>query len=212
MRSAARRRLVCAVLSCSDLPPGSQRTQYPTQPTLSQGRFCYAPAASQAHPGESPRCASAPPLTRSPLLRCRGWHGFAKVCPVSAAGSGAGRLGGRFRALFAGRQACRVHYFGLVGVARCHFVAWRALPGALSRAGGRCSKSFWDSPPPEVPGRPVNPKTRQKVVVLGFTPSGRPYRAHQSQNDLEQLLYSNPFTSEYFNPQTRASCFVEQLN
>ena len=26
------------------------------------------PAASQAHPGESPRCASAPPLTRSPPL------------------------------------------------------------------------------------------------------------------------------------------------
>ena len=49
-----------------------------------------------------------------------------------------------------------------------------------------CSKSFWDSPPPEVPGRPVNPKTRQKVVVLGFTPSRRPSRAHQSQNDLEQ--------------------------
>ena len=55
-----------------------------------------------------------------------------------------------------------------------------------------CSKSFWDSPPPEVPGRPVNPKTRQKVVVLGFTPSRRPSRAHQSQNDLEQRPPGRP--------------------
>ena len=39
----------------------------------------------------------------------------------------------------------------------------------------------------EGPGRQVHPKTRQKVVVLGFTPSRQPSRAHQSQNVLEQL-------------------------
>ena len=32
--------------------------------------------------GESPRCASAPPLTLFPLLCCRGWHGFAKALSI----------------------------------------------------------------------------------------------------------------------------------
>ena len=34
--------------------------------------------------------------------------------------------------------------------------------------------------------RQVHPKTTTFCLVLGFTPSGRPSRAHQSQNDLEQ--------------------------
>ena len=67
-------------------------------------------------------------------------------------------------------------------------------PAALRRnrrPAGACSKSFWDSPLVEGPGRPVHPKTTTFCPVLGFTPSGRPCRAHQSQNDLEQL-YSRP--------------------
>ena len=39
--------------------------------------------------------------------------------------------------------------------------------------------------------RHVHPKTTTFCLVLGFTPSGRPSRAHQSQNDLGQL-YSGP--------------------
>ena len=38
----------------------------------------------------------------------------------------------------------------------------------------------------EGPGRHVHPKTTTFCLVLGFTTSGRPSRAHQSQNDLEQ--------------------------
>ena len=41
-------------------------------------------------------------------------------------------------------------------------------------------------------GRQVHPKTTTFCPVLGFTPSRQPSRAHQSQNDLEQL-YSGPF-------------------
>ena len=54
-----------------------------------------------------------------------------------------------------------------------------------------CSKSFWDSPLVEGPGRQVHPKTATFCLVLGFTPSWQPSRAHQSQNDLGQL-YSGP--------------------
>ena len=57
---------------------------------------------------------------------------------------------------------------------------------------GSCSKSFWDLPLVEGPERHVHPKTTTFCPVLGFTPSGRPSRAHQSQNDLEQR-YSGPF-------------------
>ena len=39
----------------------------------------------------------------------------------------------------------------------------------------------------EGPARHVHPKTTTFCLVLGFTHSGRPSRAHQSQNDLEQL-------------------------
>ena len=46
----------------------------------------------------------------------------------------------------------------------------------------------------EGPARHVHPKTTTFCLVLGFTPSGRPYRAHQSQNDLEQL-YSGSFVA-----------------
>ena len=49
-----------------------------------------------------------------------------------------------------------------------------------------CSKSFWDSPLVEGPVKQVHPKTTTFCLVLGFTPSGRPSRAHQSQNDFEQ--------------------------
>ena len=56
---------------------------------------------------------------------------------------------------------------------------------------GCCSKSFWDSPLVEGPGRQVHPKTTTFSLVLGFTPSRQPYRAYQSQNDLEQR-YSGP--------------------
>ena len=38
----------------------------------------------------------------------------------------------------------------------------------------------------EGPGRHVHPKTTTFCLVLGFIPSGRPSRAHQSQNDLGQ--------------------------
>ena len=40
-------------------------------------------------------------------------------------------------------------------------------------------------------GRQVHPKTTTFCPVLGFTPSRQPYRAYQSQNDLEQR-YSGP--------------------
>ena len=40
-------------------------------------------------------------------------------------------------------------------------------------------------------GRQVHPKTTTFCLVLGFAPSRQPYRAHQSQNDLEQR-YSGP--------------------
>ena len=50
-----------------------------------------------------------------------------------------------------------------------------------------CSKSFWDSPLVEGPGRQVHPKTATFCLVLGFTPSWQPSKAHQSQNDFEQL-------------------------
>ena len=43
-------------------------------------------------------------------------------------------------------------------------------------------------------GRHVHPKTTTFCPVLGFTPSRQPSRAHQSQNDLEQL-YSAPFVA-----------------
>ena len=57
-----------------------------------------------------------------------------------------------------------------------------------------CSKSFWDSPLVEGPGRQVHPKTTTFCLVLGFTPSTQPSRAHQSQNDFEQR-YSGPFVA-----------------
>ena len=56
------------------------------------------------------------------------------------------------------------------------------------RCSFHCSKSFWDSTPPEGTLWPVNPKTGQKVVVLGFDPARGISRTHQSQNDLEQEL------------------------
>ena len=59
---------------------------------------------------------------------------------------------------------------------------------------GSCSKSFWDSPLVEGPGRQVHPKTTTFCLVLGFTPSRQPSKAHQSQNDLEQR-YSSPFVA-----------------
>ena len=43
----------------------------------------------------------------------------------------------------------------------------------------------------EGPARHVHPKTTTFCLVLGFTPSIQPSRAHQSQNDLGQL-YSGP--------------------
>ena len=51
---------------------------------------------------------------------------------------------------------------------------------------GSCSKSSWDLPLVEGPGRQVHPKTTTFCLVLGFTPSTQPSRAHQSQNDFEQ--------------------------
>ena len=57
---------------------------------------------------------------------------------------------------------------------------------------GSCSKSFWDSPLVEGPGRHVHPKTTTFCLVLGFTPSTQPSRAHQSQNDFEQLSPERP--------------------
>ena len=62
---------------------------------------------------------------------------------------------------------------------------------ALLCSHGSCSKSFWDSPLVEGPARQVHPKTTTFCLVLGFTPSTQPSRAHQSQNDFEQR-YSAP--------------------
>ena len=59
---------------------------------------------------------------------------------------------------------------------------------------GSCSKSFWDLPLVEGPARQVHPKTTTFCLVLGFTPSTQPSRAHQSQNDFEQR-YSGPFVA-----------------
>ena len=47
-------------------------------------------------------------------------------------------------------------------------------------------KRFGIYPLVEGPTRQVHPKTTTFCPVLGFTPSGRPSRAHQSQNDFEQ--------------------------
>ena len=74
---------------------------------------------------------------------------------------------------------------------KCPATGKDLLPGffircALLCSQGSCSKSFWDLPLVEGPGRHVHPKTTTFCLVLGFTPSGRPSRAHQSQNDLEQ--------------------------
>ena len=44
----------------------------------------------------------------------------------------------------------------------------------------------------EGPGRHVYPKTTTFCLVLGFTPSREACRAHQSQNDLEQLSTERP--------------------
>ena len=44
----------------------------------------------------------------------------------------------------------------------------------------------------EGPGRHVYPKTTTFCLVLGFTPSREACRAHQSQNDLEQLSPERP--------------------
>ena len=57
-----------------------------------------------------------------------------------------------------------------------------------------CSKSFWDLPLAECTPGHINPRTTQKSVVLGFAPSRRPYRASQSQNDLEQRLCADRMT------------------
>ena len=65
---------------------------------------------------------------------------------------------------------------------------------ALSCSYDSCSKSFWDSPLVEGPGRQVYPKTTTFCLVLGFTPSRQLSRAHQSQNDLEQR-YSGTFVA-----------------
>ena len=45
---------------------------------------------------------------------------------------------------------------------------------------------FGMNPLVEGPGRHVHPKTTTFCLVLGFTPSRQPSRAHQSQNDFEQ--------------------------
>ena len=47
-------------------------------------------------------------------------------------------------------------------------------------------KRFGIYPLVEGPGRHVHPKTTTFCLVLVFTPSIQPSRAHQSQNDLEQ--------------------------
>ena len=57
-----------------------------------------------------------------------------------------------------------------------------------------CSKSFWDLPLAECTPGHINPRTTQKSVVLGFAPSRRPYKASQSQNDLEQRLCADRMT------------------
>ena len=70
---------------------------------------------------------------------------------------------------------------------------WLTVAGShcLPAVACSCSKSFWDSPLVEGPERPVRPKTTTFCLVLGFTTSRQPSRAHQSQNDLEQH-YSGP--------------------
>ena len=59
---------------------------------------------------------------------------------------------------------------------------------------GSCSKSFWDLPLVEGHGRHIHPKTTTFCLVLGFTPSRQPSRAHQSQNDLGQLYSGSSVT------------------
>ena len=56
----------------------------------------------------------------------------------------------------------------------------------LAASSFRCPKSFWDLPLSECTLWPVNPKTWQKVVVLGFASSRRLSRAHQSQTILNK--------------------------
>ena len=57
-----------------------------------------------------------------------------------------------------------------------------------------CPKSFWDLPLAKCTPGHINPRTTQKSVVLGFAPSRRPYKASQSQNDLEQRLCADRMT------------------
>ena len=78
---------------------------------------------------------------------------------------------------------------------------------ALLCSHGSCSKSFWDSPLVEGPARQVHPKTTTFCLVLGFTPSTQPSRAHQSQNDFEQL-YSGPSVAPPCFPVSYTACSV----
>ena len=70
----------------------------------------------------------------------------------------------------------------------CHRVpALSLLRCARVRPRAVVPNRFGIHPLVEGPGRHVHPKTTTFCLVLGFTPSRQPSRAHQSQNDLEQL-------------------------
>ena len=89
---------------------------------------------------------------------------------------------------------------------------WTEITGIVADGGwstvdGSCSKSFWDLPLVEGPGRHVHPKTTTFCLVLGFTPSREACRAHQSQNDLEQGYSAILITAKAQRPPPQIAIF-----
>ena len=83
----------------------------------------------------------------------------------------------------------------------------RNCPMCLLCSQGSCSKSFWDLPLVEGPGRHVHPKTTTFCLVLGFTPSREACRAHHSQNDLEQGYSAILITAKAQRPPPQIAIF-----
>ena len=171
------------------VPVRRPRTQYSTKPTLPGAGFVM-PCGFAGTPWRIASLRFGPTADAvPPLLRCRGWHGFARVCPVSAA---------------AHRPRCR-----LLALARCRpppptcpaalarrvsgqggaLFSWASAvsrpAGTLSRAGWRCRVRFRVLA--GVAGCAFACWRALFQIVLGLMCPGGPSRWGKSQNDLEQL-------------------------
>ena len=127
----------------------------------------------QAVPSRTVSLRSTPPLTRSPLLWCRGWHRFSEGSCLPAS---------RF-------SQCETHQEIALRKSKARSEPPIELGAALCFSRRR----------PFIPAavRILRLKSRELPsaqlfqIVLGFTPLRRLSRAYQSQNDLEQLLTTN---------------------